>query len=131
LQSLLSSGSTTTCGIDWLNKKMEEGKMVAKVRTDSNSPWFSGHFPGDPILPGIAQLNMIVDLIAKSGEENFCITGLSRVKFRKVVRPGELLDISVTRGNKKNQYIFKITSGSEDVCSGLMLFTPNEKIQNS
>lgn len=105
--------------------------MVATVRTEGNSSWFSGHFPGDPILPGIAQLNMVVDLISKSEGNSLCITGLSRVKFRKIVRPGELLDIHVTSGNKKNQYTFKITSGNEDVCSGLMLFTPNEKIQNS
>jgi len=34
---------------------MTEDGMVARVTTDSGSPWFTGHFPGDPILPGIAK----------------------------------------------------------------------------
>jgi 3-hydroxymyristoyl/3-hydroxydecanoyl-(acyl carrier protein) dehydratase len=105
---------------------MEEGKIVASVTIDGNSPWFSGHFPGDPILPGIAQLKMVADLVvdlnAKSGAGKLRMTSLSRVKFRKIVRPGELLDIQVTRGDKEDQYNFKITSGDEGVCSGWMFF---------
>lgn len=102
---------------------MEEGKIVATVNIDGNSPWFSGHFPGDPILPGIAQLKMVADLVAKSGTGALCMTGLSRVKFRKIVRPGDALDIKVTLSDKKGQYIFKITNRDEDVCSGWMFFT--------
>jgi 3-hydroxymyristoyl/3-hydroxydecanoyl-(acyl carrier protein) dehydratase len=106
---------------------MEQGKIVTSVTIDGNSPWFSGHFPGDPILPGIAQLKMVADLVvdlnAKSGAGNLRMTSLSRVKFRKIVRPGELLDIQVTHGDKEDQYIFKITSGDEGVCSGWMFFT--------
>ena len=106
---------------------MEEGKMAASVTTAAHSPWFSGHFPDDPILPGIAQLKMVADLVARSKQGNLRMTGVSRVKFRKIVRPEEVLDIRVTGGNKKDQYNFKITSGAEDVCSGWMYFTENEK----
>lgn len=105
---------------------MKEGKIVASIATDGNSPWFSGHFPDNPILPGIAQLKMVADLISKSVEGNVYLTGVTRVKFRKIVRPGDVLDIDVTSGNKKDQYIFKITSGDQDVCSGWMFFTLNE-----
>lgn len=101
--------------------------MVASVTTAAHSPWFSGHFPDDPILPGIAQLKMVIDLIARSEKGDLRMTGLSRVKFRKIVRPGEVLDIHVTCGNKKDQYTFKITSGHEDVCSGWMYFTQDDK----
>lgn len=96
--------------------------MAARVTTDGDSPWFSGHFPDDPILPGIAQLEMVADLIAASSENNLRMTGLSRIKFRKIVRPGELLDIHAAPGNKKDQYAFRITSSNEEVCSGTMLF---------
>lgn len=106
---------------------MEEGKIVASVTIDGGSPWFSGHFPGDPIFPGIAQLKMVADLVAKSGAENVSLTGLSRVKFRKIVRPGDVLDIQAICGRNDKQYNFKITSGNQDICSGLMFFTQNEK----
>ena len=101
--------------------------MIASVTTGANSAWFSGHFPDDPILPGIAQLKMVADLMAKSALGTLRITGVGRVKFRKIVRPEEVLDIHVTCGNKADQYNFKITSGNEDVCSGCMYCSRNEK----
>jgi len=100
--------------------------MVESVTTEADSSWFSGHFPGDPILPGIAQLKMVADLIARSGAGNLRVTGLSRVKFRKIVRPGEPLDICVTSDAGTDRYSFIISSGKEDVCSGWMYFTQDD-----
>lgn len=89
-----------------------------------NSPWFNGHFPGDPIFPGIAQLQMVCDLIADALQVPLQLVRLSRVKFKKIVRPGEVLDIKVTPGNKENLYSFTLLSEGRDVCSGMMTLHP-------
>lgn len=102
---------------------------TAAVITESNSRWFSGHFPDNPILPGIAQLKLVIDLITKTRTDGVCIAGLSRVKFRKIVRPGEQLDIQVIPDTTDNHYTFKITCGNEAVCSGKMHFTQNDKVR--
>ncbi|MBU4262441.1 MAG: hypothetical protein KKC76_11320 [Proteobacteria bacterium] len=100
-------------------------EMVARVTTDSNSPWFSGHFPNNPILPGIAQLKMVADLIAFSREKEVLhMTGLSRIKFKKIVRPGDPLEIHAARGMMEDQYAFRISSNDKDICSGMIFFTP-------
>ncbi|MFH0785666.1 MAG: hypothetical protein V2B20_27480 [Pseudomonadota bacterium] len=104
---------------------MEVSETTASVTTAGNSQWFSGHFPDNPILPGIAQLKMAVDLVTKHGLGNIRLTGLSRIKFRKIVRPEEQLDIQITCNAAENYYTFKITSGNADVCSGKMHFTHN------
>ncbi len=110
---------------------MEISETTASVKTEGNSHWFSGHFPNNPILPGIAQLKMVVDLITKSGACKECLSGLSRVKFRKIVRPGDQLVIRVTPGTTDNHSLFRITSGDEEVCSGKMHFTQKPIITNS
>lgn len=108
--------------------KMEKDEMAVKVTTERNSPWFSGHFPDDPILPGIAQLKMVADIIAMSREDGLRLTGLSRIKFRKIVRPGEMLAVHAACGNINNQYAFRISSdNNEEVCSGMMFFMPNDR----
>jgi 3-hydroxyacyl-[acyl-carrier-protein] dehydratase len=107
--------------------KIEKDEMAARATTDSSSPWFSGHFPDDPILPGIAQLKMVADLIAFSREDEIRMCGLSRVKFRKIIRPGELLDIQAERDNNENQYSFRISGSSSDICSGMMFFARKRK----
>ena len=108
---------------------MKEDEIVGSKTIDGDSPWFSGHFPNDPILPGIAQLKMVVDLIANSSTENLDLTSLSRIKFKKIIRPEQKLDIHVTPGKKKDQYMFRITNGNDDVCSGWMYLTPHETKQ--
>ena len=100
--------------------QQEKNEIVAQVTTDGRSPWFAGHFPDNPILPGIAQLKMVADIIGASRKDGLRITGLSRVKFRKIVRPGDLLDIHAGPGKLKDQYAFRITSSNEEVCSGMM-----------
>jgi 3-hydroxymyristoyl/3-hydroxydecanoyl-(acyl carrier protein) dehydratase len=106
---------------------MEVRKITASVIADSNSSWFSGHFPNNPILPGIAQLKMVADLITRPQGGNLSMAGLSRVKFRKLVKPGDRLDIEIECCAGEDHYMFKITSGNDDVCSGKLLFTHNER----
>lgn len=96
--------------------------ITARATAGSDSPWFAGHFPDDPILPGIAQLKMVADLITRFREDETGPKGLSRVKFRKIVRPGEVLDIQAEQSNIENQYAFRITRDNEDICSGMMFF---------
>lgn len=100
-------------------------EMTATVTTDESSPWYSGHFPGDPILPGVAQLDMVVEVISALRQEKFSVSSLSRVKFRKPIRPGEFLDIHVATDKKPDRYVFQITSGQESVSSGMMIFNNN------
>ena len=103
-------------------RQLQKNEIVGRVTTDRQSSWFSGHFPDNPILPGIAQLKMVADLIAASRDDGRHMTGLSRVKFRKIVKPGEILDIFATFLQIKEQYVFRITSGTDEVCSGVILF---------
>ena len=70
-----------------------------------NEPFFQGHFPGRPIMPGV----LIVEALAQAGGvlaiESLGLAGSGKlvyfmgidgVKFRKPVEPGHLLDLHVT-----------------------------------
>jgi len=66
-----------------------------------NEPFFQGHFPGAPIMPGVLILEALAQtggLLAVSGMESlddklFLFTGLDGVKFRRQVVPGDRLDL--------------------------------------
>jgi acyl-coenzyme A synthetase/AMP-(fatty) acid ligase len=69
--------------------------------------WFQGHFPGQPILPGISQVHMAVLLAgevfgwAPEGSD------LNRVKFKDIVRPGETLELTLTADRDKGRLGFR------------------------
>lgn len=104
-------------------------EILAHVTVDDDSPWFSGHFPDNPILPGIAQLNMVADIIALARQESLAIKRLSRVKFKKIVRPGEQLDIHAVATSSSGLYSFRITHETQDVCSGMMSLDDKQHLE--
>ncbi len=101
---------------------MTTSDFTLSCSIETGSKWFQGHFPDNPILPGIAQLKFVADLVTTSEKETLQMTGVSRVKFRRIVRPQDRLDIAVSREKKGQRYQFSITCGDEDVCSGRMYF---------
>lgn len=79
-------------------------KIVAQKMVSHSDPILQGHFPGNPILPGVVQVEAMaqaaVILAAKSdvfdAETQVCLfAGINEAKFRKPVRPGEVIEIIV------------------------------------
>ena len=78
-------------------------RIVALKNVTINEPFFAGHFPGYPIMPGV----LIVEAIAQAGgallltevpdrEGRLMVfTGIERARFRKPVVPGDTLRIQV------------------------------------
>ncbi len=96
-------------------------EILADVEVMPDSPWFSGHFPGDPILPGIAQLAMVFDVIDQLSDQNLKISGIRKVKFKQIIRPDDHLRIIVTPLKKNGwSYSFRIMVEAELACSGVM-----------
>ncbi len=104
-------------------------EITADVHVPPDSPWFSGHFPGKPILPGIAQLAMAFDVINQSGSRNLKISSVRRVRFKQIIEPDDRLKIVVTPAKEKiGSYAFRIMVGEELVCSGIMTVEELEKM---
>jgi 3-hydroxyacyl-[acyl-carrier-protein] dehydratase len=101
----------------------ETGELRAGVRVPADSLWFSGHFPDAPVLPALAQLAMVRDLIRAAGDTAKQVVGFSRVKFRKMIRPGDRLEIiAAAKTAHAGAYGFRIESGREPVCSGTVTY---------
>ncbi len=96
-------------------------EISADIQVPRDSTWFSGHFPGDPILPGIAQLGMVFDAIRQLGNQNIKISSINRVRFKQIIRPDDHLEIIVVpRENYAESYSFRIMVGEKLVCSGVI-----------
>jgi beta-hydroxyacyl-ACP dehydratase FabZ len=88
--------------------EIEPGKRVVGVKNvTSNEPFFEGHFPGNPIMPGVliveamAQVGGVLAHLSKTDRKEegkpsmFFFASMNKVKFRKSVIPGDQLIIEV------------------------------------
>ncbi len=100
-------------------ERLDSGEISAELQIPPESQWFSGHFPGQPILPGIAQLALVRDTVSQAYGESVAVSAFNRVKFKKMVAPGKFLRIMATpKQGPEDAYTFRILVEDEVVCSG-------------
>ena len=83
--------------------ELEEGKRAIGIKNvSSNEPFFQGHFPGNPIMPGVlimealAQVGAVVILKMPEYAGHLALfAGLDDVKFKRQVIPGDQLRLEV------------------------------------
>jgi len=78
--------------------EIDEKHAVGIKNVTINEPFFQGHFPGEPVMPGVLVLEAMgqvaaMMMSAKPGSENLItfLTGVEKAKFRKPVKPGDQL----------------------------------------
>jgi 3-hydroxyacyl-[acyl-carrier-protein] dehydratase len=59
---------------------------------DANHPSLPGHFPGQPVVPGVVILSMVLEEVATVAKP-LRVLGLRRVKFLRRLLPGEMLRV--------------------------------------
>jgi len=102
-------------------RQTASNEISANVEIDMDSPWFSGHFPGDPILPGIAQLGIVFEAIEQSTHQKLIVSGVSRVRFKRIIRSGDRLKIVITPVEKApGSYSFRFMAEGELAAKGMM-----------
>ena len=101
--------------------RSEENEISADINVPPDSPWFDGHFPGEPILPGVAQIGMVLDAIRNARNQDLKISSVRRVRFKRIIKPDDRLKIIATPLKQAvDSYSFRILIGDETVCSGVM-----------
>lgn len=118
--------------------ELEEGKMAIGLKNVTvNEPFFNGHFPEYPLMPGV----LIIEAMAQVGavammslEENKgklgVFAGIDKVRFKREVRPGDTLIMKVEMTSLRRNIgkaIAKAYVGEDLVCSGELMFALVQK----
>lgn len=74
---------TPTTALGWKNVTM-------------NEPYFRGHFPNAPVMPGVLVMEALCQLVwAWSGASSVRMTGIRKLRFRRPTMPGDRLRLEV------------------------------------
>lgn len=113
--------------------ELEEGtKAVGIKNVTINEPFFKGHFPDNPLMPGVliveamAQVGAVAVMTLEENKDKLAVfTGIDKVRFKKQVRPGDTLRmevelITMKRGIGKAKAIAYVDD--KVACKGTLMF---------
>jgi 3-hydroxyacyl-[acyl-carrier-protein] dehydratase len=82
----------------------EKGKSIAGLKhVTFNEPFFAGHFPGEPVMPGVLQIEALAQISCmlvflsfpeETAGKRPAFAGIEEARFRRPVRPGHTLALS-------------------------------------
>ena len=113
--------------------------LTAIKNITMNEPFFTGHFPGNPIMPGVlmlealAQAGAILSSLSRTAKEGhdflYFLAGIDNVKFKHIVIPGDQLLLKVELTNQKRDF-WRIRGeayvGDKLACSGVIMSAAKE-----
>ncbi|MDD3022412.1 MAG: 3-hydroxyacyl-ACP dehydratase FabZ [Syntrophomonadaceae bacterium] len=118
--------------VDRIIEMVPGEKAVGIKNVTINEPFFTGHFPGSPVMPGVLMIEAMaqVGACAILSDERYkgqlaYLAGVDRIRFKRLAVPGDTLTIttefSVMKGNiGKGKGSIKIDD--KTVCGGEFLF---------
>ncbi|MCK9219796.1 MAG: 3-hydroxylacyl-ACP dehydratase [Bacteroidales bacterium] len=101
------------------NTETSEDQQKYKVSTklNQNHAIYQGHFPGNPIVPGVCQVQMVRELAEKALNTSLRLTESDNIKFLSMIIPHEnpLLDVDlVIKPLSENRYSITATLGKSE-----------------
>ena len=98
----------------------EDGEtLTGRCLVAADLPFFNGHFPGLPLMPAVAQIEMIHALLEEHADWKSVICGGSRLKFTGRIQPDDKLTIRLQRSTS-GDISFSIENKDTVVSKGIL-----------
>ena len=108
--------------VTWLSR--DEQQALARLDIDPALAVFDGHFPGAPIVPGVAQVHWAIAL----AEQCLQVPGralfnrLDALKFQQVIRPGDVVELALEWQTARRTLVFRLASAAGPHASGRVVY---------
>lgn len=103
---------------------IDDNRLILELRLLAELFWFQGHFPTSPILPGVTQVNWVMEYARTILGMNHDFSGMEVVKFQRPLLPGETVHLQIDWLKEKHRVVFRYSLGDVIASSGKITLCP-------
>lgn len=96
----------------------EEGTIQANLQLDAHHAIFKGHFPGNPVTPGVVQVEILGELLSDALQQKVALKTMGNCKFLAVLNPEEhaAIEVKITHAlTEENTHKVSAQFGAEGI----------------
>ena len=102
-----------------------------RLSVAADLPFFQGHFPQQPVLPGVTQLDWAIQLGAKHFGYPVEVASLEVLKFQQLMLPGTEVTLTIKHKADKGKLVFTYSDDDKRYGSGRIAFNPQPNAQGA
>lgn len=112
-------------------EKIDDSNLKVQIELNPNHAIFKGHFPNNPIMPGVCMIQIIKELTESFTSKNLFMSKVSNVKFLVTINPftHPILDLELNVVQENDEVKIKNSSFIESISA--LKFSAVYKIQNA
>ncbi|EJL71091.1 3-hydroxyacyl-ACP dehydratase [Chryseobacterium populi] len=88
--------------------KTENGSFIAHITLNKDHDIFKGHFPGNPVTPGVCMMQIVKELTEEFTGLKLFLKAASNVKFMAIINPFETPDLILQLDIDQNENEVKV-----------------------
>lgn len=105
----------------WFEQHKEENSLRLSGKIPLDLIYFKGHFADFPLVPGVVELQWVMDQIPHLLGRDIVVERIDNLKFQQFLRPNDRLDLSLQWDAMKNRVAFQLKSNDKMCGSGLII----------
>lgn len=104
------------------SEQQDGSQVVIELQIPADLLYLQGHFPGTPIVPGVALTDWAIQAAARCFGREPRIAAIQRLKFHQVLRPNERVTLLLHHRAEADATEFRYRSAEHDHASGRLLW---------
>ena len=105
-----------------LAERSGPAERVVRFEVPTDLAQLDGHFDGFPVVPGVAQLGWVMQVLERHLDSEVVATSIEALKFREVLRPGQKFDLKLSCAIAEGRARFELVDGERVFASGRLRF---------
>lgn len=101
------------------SEKTENGSFIANIKLNKDHDIFNGHFPGNPVTPGVCMMQIVKELTEEFTGKKLFLRSASNVKFMAIINPFETpelkMQLDIKEEEESNVKVKNTTSFGETI----------------